>query len=124
MQDRIEINGVWYIREDLANNQEVEDFELSFALQAMYEDDKYVWEATRLYKDNSQTSFYEDIDIKFTDKRVKPWKEDHWDSNEWMKGVMNNDPESMTDAKESMCDDGVKTFKLFLNKLEEEGWLN
>ena len=123
MQDRIEINGVWYIREDLANNQ-VEDFELSFALQAMYEDDKYVWEATRLYKDNSQTSFYEDIDIKFTDKRVKPCKEDHWDSNEWMKGVMNNDPESMTDAKESMCDDGVKTFKLFLNKLKEEGWLN
>jgi hypothetical protein len=123
MQDRIEINGVWYIREDLANNQKVEDFELSFALQAMYEDDKYVWEATRLYKDNSQTSFYEDIDIKFTDKRVKPWKEDHWDSNEWFKEVMNNDPEALEELSKDLCSSGVKTFKLFLNKLKEEGWL-
>ena len=122
MQDRIEINGVWYIREDLANNQE-EDFELSFALHALYEDDKYCWEATRLYKDDTKSSFYDDIDIKFTDKRVKPWKEDHWDNNFWMKGVLDNDPESMRDAKESMCDNGIKTFKLFLNKLKEEGWI-
>jgi hypothetical protein len=121
MQDRIEINGVWYIREDIANKQE-EDFELSFALHALYEDDKYCWEATRLYKDNSQTSFYEDIDIKFTDKRTKPWKEDHWDSNPWMISVMNNDPEALKDANESMCPSGVKTFQLFLNKLKEQGW--
>jgi hypothetical protein len=122
MQDRIEINGVWYVRENLANNQ-VEDFELSFALHALYEDDKYCWEATRLYKDNSQTSFYEDIDIKFTDKRVKPWKEDHWDSNQWFKEVMNNDPEALEELSKDLCSSGVKTFRLFLNKLEEEGWL-
>jgi hypothetical protein len=122
MQDRIEINGVWYIREDLANTQE-EDLELSFSLQAMYENDKYYWEATRLYKENYQTDFYDDIDIKFSDKREKPWKEEHWDSNQWFKEVMNNDPESLKDARESMCEDGIKTFKLFLNKLQEEGWL-
>ena len=122
MQDRIEINGVWYIREDLANTQE-EDLELSFSLQAMYENDKYCWEATRLYKENSQTDFYDDIDIKFTDKKIKPWKEEHWDNNSWMKGVMNNDPESLKEARESMCEDGIKTFKLFLNKLQEEGFL-
>ena len=122
MQDRIEINGVWYIKEDLAKNQE-EDIELIFSLQALYEDDKYCWEATRLYKDDTKSSFYEDIDIKFTDKREKPFKEDYWDNNAWMKGVLSNDPESMTHARESMCDDGVKTFKLFLNKLKEEEWL-
>jgi hypothetical protein len=122
MQDRIEINGVWYIREDLANTQE-EDLELSFSLQAMYEDGKYYWEATRLYKENSQTHFYDDIDLKFTDKRIKPFKEEHWDNNSWMKGVMNNDPESLKDARESMCADGIKTFQIFLKKLQEEGWL-
>jgi hypothetical protein len=123
MQDRIEINGVWYVREDISNNQ-VEDLELIFSLQAMYEDGKYCWEAIRLYKENShQTHFYEDIDIKFTDKREKPFKEDHWDNNSWFKGVLDNDPESLKDARESMCDDGIKTFKLFLNKLKEEGWL-
>lgn len=123
MQDRIEINGVWYIREDLANNQEVEDFELSFALQATHEDDKYCWEATRLYKGNDRSNFYEDIDIKFTDKRVKPWKEDHWESNQWFKEVMNNDPEVLKEANELMCSIGVNTFKLFLNKLKGEGWI-
>lgn len=122
MQDRIEINGVWYIREDLANNQ-VEDIELSFSLQALYEDDKYCWEATRLYKGNDRSNFYEDIDIKFTDKRIKPWKEDHWDSNQWFKEVMNNDSEALEELSKDLCSSGVKTFRLFLNKLEEEGWL-
>jgi hypothetical protein len=122
MQDRIEINGVWYVREDLANTQE-EDFELSFSLHALYEDDKYCWEATRLYKDGSQTDFYEDIDIKFTDKRVKPWKEDHWDSNQWFKEVINNDSEALEELSKDLCSSGVKTFRLFLNKLKEEGWL-
>ena len=121
MQDRIEINGVWYVREDLLDKQE--KVELSFSLEAMYENDKYCWQATRLYKENSQTHFYDDIDIKFTDKREKPWKEEHWDNNTWMVGVLDNDPESLKDARESMCDDGIKTFKLFLNKLKEEGWL-
>jgi hypothetical protein len=123
MQDRIEINGVWYIKEDLANKQE-EDIDLSFSLQALYEDSNYLWEATRLYKSDLESSFYEDIDIKFTDKRFKPWKEDHWDSNQWFKDVMNNDPEVLKEANELMCPIGVKTFKLFLNKLKEEGWLN
>jgi hypothetical protein len=122
MQDRIEINGVWYVREDLSNTQE-EDFELSFSLHALYENDNYCWEATRLYKDDIPKYFYDDlIDIKFTDKRVKPWKEDHWDNNFWMKGVLDNDPESLKDARESMCPSGVKTFQLFLNKLKEQGW--
>ena len=123
MQDRIEINGVWYVREDISNNQ-VEDLELNFSLQAMYEDDTYCWEATRLYRGSClKDDFYEDIDIKFTDKRDKPFAEDHWDNNSWFKGVLDNDPESLKDARESMCEDGIKTFKLFLNKLQEEGWL-
>ena len=123
MQDRIEINGVWYIREDLANKEEEEAFELNFYQGATHEDDKYCWEATRLYKTDLESLFYDDIDIKFTDKSVKPWKEEHWDNNVWMKGVLDNDPDSMRDAKESMCDNGIKTFKIFLNKLKEEGWL-
>ncbi len=123
MQDRIEINGVWYIREDLANKEEEEDFELNFYQGAVHEDDKYCWEATRLYKTDLESSFYDDIDIKFTDKRVKPWKEEHWDSNQWFKEVMNNDSEALEELSKDLCSSGVKTFRLFLNKLEEEGWL-
>lgn len=119
--NRIEINGVWYVREDVVDKQ-VEDFELVFSLQAMYEDDKYCWEATRLMKDD-RNSYYPDIDIKFTDKRVKPWKEEYWDGNGWLNNVLTNDSDAIKGAKESMCDNGIKTFKIFLNKLKEEGWL-
>jgi hypothetical protein len=119
MQDRIQINGVWYVREDISQQ---EDIEVTYSMSCHYETKDYFWEATRLLEDDG-LAYYPDIDIKFTDKRTKPWKEDHWDSNLWMIGVMNNDPDSMKDARESMCEQGIKEFKLFLKKLEEEGWL-
>jgi hypothetical protein len=121
MKDRIEINGVWYIKEDILNTQE--EVELSFSLEAMYENDKYCWQAVRLYKENSQVYFYNDIDIKFTDKREKPFKEEHWDNNDWMLLVLKDNSDALKEARESMCDEGINTFKLFLNKLQEEGWL-
>ncbi len=122
MENRIQLNGVWYVREDIENNKE--DFELSFSLSAIYENDKYCWEAIRLYKDNSQIDFYKDIYIKFIDKRDNPWKEELWDNVKWLAFVMNNDPDAIKIARESMCEDGIKTFKLFLKKLHEEDWLN
>jgi hypothetical protein len=121
MEDRIKINGVWYIREDLSNKEE--DIELYYSVDITYEDDKYVFVASRLSRNEELTSFYEYIDIKFTDKRVKPWKEEHWDNNVWMRGVLTNDSESMEDIRKSMCDNGIKTFRLFLNKLKERAWL-
>ena len=121
MENRIQINGVLYVREDISQ-QEEKDIQVYYAKTCTHENDDYCWEATKLMKDDG-ISYYPDIDIKFTDKRIKPWKEEHWDNNTWMVGVMNNDPDSMEDARESMCDEGVKTFKLFLKKLEEEEWL-
>ena len=119
MQDRIQINGVWYVREDIS---EQKDIEVTYSMNCHYENDDYFWEATRLMKDD-EISYYPDIDIKFTDKRTKPWKEEYWDNNTWMVGVMNDDPDAMKDARESMCEKGIKEFKLFLKKLEENFWL-
>jgi len=121
MQDRIQINGVWYVREDISKEEE-KDIQVYYAMTCTYENNDYCWEATRLLKDDG-ISYYPDIDIKFIDKRIKPWKEDHWDSNLWMVGVMNDDPDAMKDARESMCEQGIKEFKLFLKKLEENFWL-
>ena len=119
MQDRIQINGVWYVREDIS---EQKDIEVTYSMNCHYETDDYFWEATRLMKDD-EISYYPDIDIKFTDKRTKPWKEEYWDNNTWMVGVMNDDPDAMKDAREGMCEQGIKDFKLFLKKLEENFWL-
>ena len=121
MQDRIQINGVWYVREDISEEQK--DIEVTYSMSCHYETDDYFWEATRLMKDD-EISYYPDIDIKFTDKRNKPWKEEYWDNNTWMVGVMNDDPDAMKDARETMCEQGIKDFKLFLKKLEENFWLS
>ena len=60
--------------------------------------------------------------VEFTDKTTEPWKEDHWDNMNYFNGISNDVPESMKDAYEDMNRQGVKDFKLFLNKLKEKGW--
>jgi hypothetical protein len=121
MENRIQVNGVWYVREDISE-QEKKDIEVTYAMTCTYENDKYCWEAKRLMEDDG-ISYYSDIDIKFTDKREKPWKEEHWDNNEWMINVMNNESNAIEDAEESMCREGIKEFRFFLKKLEANSWL-
>jgi len=60
MQDRIQINGVWYVREDISKEEE-KDIEVTYSMSCHYENDDYVWEATRLMKDD-EISYYPDID--------------------------------------------------------------
>jgi hypothetical protein len=121
--DRIQINGVWYVREDFNYLREKKrEVELTFSQTCTYETDEYCWEAIRLYKDKE--TFYPDIDIKFIEKvGSAPWREEHWDNNAWMKGVLEEDPESIFEAKNNMTDKGIADFQVFLKKLVELGWL-
>ena len=121
--DRIQINGVWYVREDINYVREKErEMNLAFSQTCTYETDEYCWETSRLYKDKE--TFYPGIDIKFTKKDgPAPWREEHWDNNVWMRGVLKGDPESMFEAKKSMNDQGIADFQAFLKKLVELGWL-
>jgi hypothetical protein len=74
---------------------------------------------------NAFGSIVSGIDIKFTDKRSKPWPpDDHWDNNTWMLGVLNDDTEDITEAYKSMCKEGVADFKRFLRALKDKGWFN
>lgn len=132
MENRIQINGVWYVREDEETNvHEVypEDIKESVTQNivwlegVVYEDDDYCWEASRIYRDFVKREFHSDIDIKFTDKRIKPWKEELWDHNGWMFGVYSNNPESMVEVNKAMDKLGVKRFQSFLEILVEKGWL-
>lgn len=118
--NRIEIDGVWYVREDNTNTNSPK-IDITCFKGMVYETDKYCWEATIIEKEDG--TYYDDIDIKFTDKRFKPWKEKHWDSVAWMIGVCENNPSSMTEAKKLMCEEGIASFRLFIQKLRDEGWL-
>jgi len=137
MNDRIEINGVWYVREDTINNPSdslvlaEEEMNLTFSEECCYETDKYCFVASRIRKDTFRENdeFYPDISITFTDKRIgdrDTWKEEYWDNNNWFKGILEGNPESVKslDEETELCKEGKRQFKGFLNRLVEEGWIN
>jgi hypothetical protein len=70
---RIQINGVWYVREDQAQENPIELEPFKFE-GVVVENKQFCFEATRTLRDSNDP--YDDINIKFTDKRIKPWKED------------------------------------------------
>ena len=122
MEDRIQVNGVWYVREQEDTAPEVE-IDIIRSEARTIESDKYCFEAIRLERKDAPGTYFDGIDINFTDKREKPWKEDYWDNSAWLRGVLINDPESLGHLKESVCLQGEAEFKTFLKELKQEGWL-
>jgi hypothetical protein len=117
-QDRIQVNGVWYIREDQAQKPiELDPTEFE---GIVVEDDKFCFEATRIRR--SSGGYYDDIDIEFTDKRVKPWKEEHWDSTAWLKGILDNNPDSHKGLPD-IGSEGIRFLQAFLQHLTDKDWL-
>jgi hypothetical protein len=129
MEKRIEINGVWYVREDAINDSldilDEEEMDLTWTEECIYENDDYCFVASRIRRGEGE-EFYPYIDIKFTDKRHSDrteWTTEHWDNISWFRGVLENNPESLEHLREALCDKGVKQFKMFLRKLVEVKWL-
>jgi hypothetical protein len=125
MENRIQINGTWYVKEDSIPQPAPMAPKFDAALVThfegyVYETDEYCWEATRIYKDGSK-EFYEGITIEFTNKNTK--EVEYWDNESWMKNVLRNVQEALEGARESMNDDGIATFKLFIHFLMCQGWL-
>lgn len=130
MENKIQINGVWYVREDsiapttntkeqVFNPDNVTNFEA-----CVYETDDYCWEASRIRKDDG--TFYKDVHIEFKDKTVDNWRSkesEYWDGNSWLLGVLQSNPESLEEARDCMNEEGVKTFREFLGYLNDLGWL-
>ena len=117
-QNRIQINGVWYIREDQAQENLIELDPIKFE-GVVVEDNNFCFEATRILRDSGDP--YDDIDIKFTDKRIEPFKEEHWDSNSWMRGILDNNPDSLKELPD--IGEGTKLLQAFLQYLKDEEWL-
>jgi hypothetical protein len=128
MEDRVQINGVWYKREDPkieTPEYEITDRNVTKHLSYIFESTDFCFEAIRLYKDEGET-FFDSIDIEFTDKRVKPWKTDFWDNPNWFKGILDNDPEALNDEDGTIKDlgsNGLGQLKAFLAYLKDKKWL-
>jgi hypothetical protein len=126
MENRIQVNGEWYIKEEPdAIPEPQKELELTHFEGCVYENDKYCFEVTRIYKNYDKGEFYSDcIDVEFTDKRTdKPWKIDNWDNTSWLRGIYDNDRISINEALEVMDMDGVKELKALVKELIEKGWI-
>lgn len=125
MENRIEINGVWYVREDQVTNTPVETIELDVTVfnGRVYESDLYCFEATQIFNEDG-LPYADSCDIEITDKRVKPWKVEHVDNQKWFIGVLENNPESMSEAEEMFCKRGLAEFRFVVQDLINVGWIN
>ena len=117
MQNRIQIDGVWYVREQEPEVQ----LNITRFKGMVTESDKYCFEANRIQKTEWPPEYYDGVDIEFTDKRSKPWKTDNWDNNAWMEGILDNNPEPLKLL--DLCPQGIAELKAFLKVLKEEGWI-
>lgn len=134
MEDRIQVNGVWYIRETgpAVNPEPVEipDDEPTNYLGCVWETDEWCFEASILLEDDATT--LQDVSkygptIEVTDKR--PENRNDWivhdciDNDRWMRGVLINHHEAMPDAYRMFDNSGLETFRMFLRHLVKKGWL-
>lgn len=117
--ERIQINGVWYVREeDSALNPQ----NLWYTKTCQYENNKYSLEAV-LMTTKEGKRLYSDVGfwIKFTDKNEDI--EETWDNPSWMLGIYHNQKDSLTEAADTMDEEGIETFKEFIGHLIELNWL-
>lgn len=122
MEDRILVNGVWYVRENTIPEVEIDENELASFQGIVYETIDYAFEATK-YENDKYGGYLNGIDIKFTDKRDRPWKEEFWDNNNFFKGIIENNPDSLNDLRNSVCVNGEAQFKAFLKYLQQKQWI-
>ena len=119
--DRIEINGVWYVRENTKEHIELDPTHFD---GCVVENGNFAFEATRIFKDDG-TPYDDSITIEATDKRFenrKDWKVEHWDNNEWLRGILKNNPESMKELPEMGSGD-IHFLQTFLQYLTDKNWL-
>ena len=67
MEDRIQINGVWYKREEPETPKyEISDINVIKSISYVFETTDFCFEATKLSKDVGEV-FFDSIDIEFTE---------------------------------------------------------
>lgn len=133
MEDRILINGVWYIKEkeNTENNNPIEPY------KKLKEEDVHFtwlisWETPNWYfvaeKFPCKNSFAASPWITITDKREeKKGEEDiekiYIDNPIWMIGIYEGNSESLEEAKKDMDDEGISKLFSFIEYLIDKKWI-
>ena len=133
MEDRIEVDGVWYIKEEVATSkfEKVTISELGPGVRYdgfVFESNLYAFDCTRIYDEDGNLYKDGDVSIKFTDKSKYSGLGDVeigeiWDSVDWMRGIIENEVEAIEEAMESLCPQGLVELKEVLSVLRVAAWI-
>lgn len=129
MEDRIQVNGIWYVKETtkaVSNSVEIEnidEFDVTRSLSRIWENDDWVFEAKILLAPDGTEleDTWGDCWITITDKDTN--EEHSIDNPTWMLGVYEGDPLSMREANKMMTPEGIGLYRGFLSLLIKNGWL-
>lgn len=133
-QERICIDGQWYVREDLATSNEEEathklDIDnINQCIDIEYDSGPWKFNAQLFLLDDAKdlTDHYSGLHMRIENtKSPGPPAVDSSDNNAWLIGVLQENPESMDDANEIFCDDteGLAAFRAFIQYLIDNNWL-
>ena len=130
MKERIQVDGVWYVREiSTLPIVEIKPNSVTNTLGCVWESREWCFEATAILRDEAEdlTDIYTIIDIVITDKRSEnrdEWIEhDSCDNSRWFIGVLEGDSDSMEEADEMMDAQGIAEFRGFISHLIDKGWI-
>ena len=129
MEDRIQVNGVWYVKETTkAVVSCIEEFDVTRSLARVWENDDYAFEAKILLAPDGTEleDTWGDCWLTITEKvghTNASWVEHSIDNPTWMLGVYEGDPLSMREANKMMTPEGIDLFRGFLSLLIKNGWL-
>ncbi len=122
MENRIQINGKWYVLEDSIKQK---NMDLIDARSCIYETDDYCFQADVIYKDDLKT-LYNDVGITVKYKNEEK-EEEYWDGQGWLWSIYVNKPDPDVRKEELienfLNENGVQDFRAFLGILVERGWL-
>ena len=133
MEDRIQINGVWYVKADSYVDKPIPTISVSlfdedgiiYNQNCMFETADFIFRAVVLIDGDGELKYKNSLYIEFIDKRPEPWKEEHWDNPTWLNGVILKNTDSIKVLEElKMSPSAIATFRDFLIYLrDEKEWL-
>ena len=130
MKDRIQVDGVWYVREtSTLPIVEIDEMLVTNYLGCTWESDNWAFEATAILKDEAEdlSDIYNNgISIDITDKRPADrdlWVEHNCDNENWFIGVYEGNLESIPEAEEMLDEQGIAEFRGFIGYLIDKGWI-
>lgn len=129
MKDRIEINGVWYVKEELKIPTGEPTYDIVNSLECLYESKDFCFEATVLLKDEAETvnEYSSFVSIEVTDKRKPKEKRETYDIDnpQWVLDTLKDNTEATLDFNNVFnSPQGLKEYREFIEIIKEKGWLD